>query len=561
MIIVLSGIHRCLSIYDSLIQIMRITFYTFLVIVLLATSSLAQRRVAPKSRPTPQQQKSTTSPPTTQPQATKPQSTRQVGNTAATTVRIRWSERPGIKRYRLQVASDEQFNDIVFDNVVEGNDMIVPGLAGGRYFWRVAPAAAETGNFSRPQPVQVVNAGGSAAIPEPPSSLIPIGTQGWRTATGEIARPIAAPLRNSTSLDLVGINAEGLVYALDGGNGVNLWTARYRPQAKRGESTGNGGGDTFTPLILNSNAEHANVVVAFDGGVRALDGASGRELWRARILSRPVSGLVADLDGAGAPEVVIVTREPAALIILNSATGEIINHANLSADAAGAPVAFKLGEARGLALTLEGGALEMRDASGTLLRSIKLDTGITTPPLYVPGTEHSIILIGTENGLISFDANDLKPLGRIATEGDAPRGTLVARDMNGDGAAEVVMITRRGRVVVVGTLSGKIIWYNAGAIDAESAAFVDLNNDGLLDVVVAGGPAFAIGFNGRDGTLIWKAEEATHGPATDTTVHPSRVLAITQAATAPLAFVVGTDPARVGLRAIGLQQRASNAAK
>src|SRR5438045_6042310 len=52
-----------------------------------------------------------------------------------TKAHLRWGARPGIFRYRLQLASDREFTDIVFDRVVSGNEYEVSDLPPGRYFW------------------------------------------------------------------------------------------------------------------------------------------------------------------------------------------------------------------------------------------------------------------------------------------------------------------------------------------------------------------------------------------------------------------------------------------
>ena len=48
-----------------------------------------------------------------------------------TVVTVRWGARPGVTRYRLQLAQDAAFNDIVFDRVVSGHEYSVSDLAPG----------------------------------------------------------------------------------------------------------------------------------------------------------------------------------------------------------------------------------------------------------------------------------------------------------------------------------------------------------------------------------------------------------------------------------------------
>lgn len=506
----------------------------------------------------------------------------QTGRQTGPSTLIQWRERRGVSRYRLQLARDAKFTDIVFDRAVVGRQYLVTELPPGRYFWRVAPATPETGTYSRPVAVEIAIPGtdnASLATPSPtptqrptptttatpivratplptplptPKILSP-GDTGWRAATGDVAQPRVAPLRSATAFDLVGVNSDGMVYALDGSNGMALWTTRFRPQAKKGEPTGNGGAPAFTPLILKGETGLANVLVAYEGGVRALQGATGRELWRTALLSRPTAGIAEDIDGDGKTEIIIAGENPAGLTILNEA-GKVIAEAKLDTPVVGAPVQFASGEQRGVLLVLENGLVELRNLNGERLRAIKLDTKPTTPLLVVQGAQGPTGLLGVVGNLIALDLKDpnLKPLGRIATEEDSPRGSLTAVDLDGDGRQEVVMITRQGRAVVINALDGKIKWFATGATDAASAAFADVNGDAIQDVLVAAGPSFAIALSGRDGALIWKAEDAA--PSATAKITSMRGLVTGTLGDGKGAFVVGSDAARTGLRAVGLPQ-------
>jgi hypothetical protein len=344
-----------------------------------------------------------------------------------------------------------------------------------------------------------------------------------------------------------------MVYALDGLNGVALWTARFKPNAKKGESTGNDGAAAFTPVIIGGAAGLANVVIAFSGGVRALQGATGRELWRTVLQGRPTSGTAADIDGDGKAEIIIAEDGSPNLAILNG-MGKFIAEVKLDAPVIGEPVQLASGNQHGVVLVLENGLVELRNINGERLHAVKLDMKPTTPLLVVPGAQGPIGLLGVEGNLIAIDLSDqnFKPIGRIATEEDAPRGVLSSVDLDGDGKQEVVMITRLGRTVVINALDGKIRWFAGGATDAASAAFADVNADGVLDVLVAAGPSFAVAFSGRDGAMIWKADDGGSGSPTRSTSMRSLVTAI--AGGGKNTFLVGSDAARTGLRAVGLPQ-------
>jgi outer membrane protein assembly factor BamB len=350
-----------------------------------------------------------------------------------------------------------------------------------------------------------------------------------------------------------------MAYGIDSSNGVALWAARFRPNAKRGESTGNGGAPAFQPILIDGSNGLMNVVVAFDGGVRALEGATGRELWRATLMNAPLSGVVATPEGGGAKKLLIASNK--SLTILNADNGQTVSEVKLDASLVAAPAQFPLSSGVGVILALEGGMLDVRNSNGERVRALKMDTSITTPPLVVTGPRGMLVLVGTENGLISLNAEDLKPLGRIATENDAPAGMLATADLEGDGTPEVILITRMGRIAAINTTDGKIRWYNTGATDAVTATFADLNNDGVLDVLVAAGQDFAQGFSGRDGTLIWRAEDEAKGNSPASTPNQSRALVAIPSGNGSNAFVVGTDTAHTGLRAISLPKDSVKAAR
>src|SRR5882672_11279839 len=147
--------------------------------------------------------------------------------TNTTEVHLRWGPRPGVSRYRLQLASDGAFADIVFDRVVAGNDYRVNDLPPGRYFWRIAPLTATRGEFSSAGVIEVSKSSSRESptlpivAPVNNSSRPGSGTRGsiiarggWRAAVGDIAHPMLAHLRTAATRDLVGINSDGVIFAL-----------------------------------------------------------------------------------------------------------------------------------------------------------------------------------------------------------------------------------------------------------------------------------------------------------------------------------------------------------
>lgn len=466
-------------------------------------------------------------------------------------ITIRWRGQAGVERYRLQVARDQAFSDVLFDQAVSGRQHTL-NLPPGSYFWRVAPAVRETGTYSDPQSFNVART--QATIDEQ-RVVVEQGANGWRTATGEIPHLVSARLREGSGLDLVGANTDGTVYALDGANGVALWTARYNLSARRGEENDKRALH-FQPLIVETTKGASDVAVGFHEGLRLLRGQTGKEIWRASFEGRAQTGTIADLDGDGVNEIALTTREPSTLIVINSIDGKVVSKTSLDANVVGAPALFLHGDQREIVLGLSDGRVEVRNAQGKLLRSGKIDGLPTTGPLVVHSTRTPLLVVGGQKGLTAMNPADLKNLGFINTADDSPRGVLKASDIDGDGSLEIVMVTRGGRVALIGTSDGNIRWVSEGAQDADSAALADLNGDGALDVIVAAGSSFAHGYSGKDGALIWRVGDDVGGRAAAPPTQPlPRTLVIALSANDG-AYLVGGDTSRVGLRAVELPRDA-----
>jgi outer membrane protein assembly factor BamB len=471
----------------------------------------------------------------------------------STQVHLRWGPRPGVRRYRLQLASDREFNNIIFDRVISGSEYQIDDLTPGKYFWRVAALAA-TLEFSS---AGVVDVSPVSRKPDIRADRIsprqPIKTQtaspvtakrvsfgdGWRALIGEVSGPVVAHLRSPSALDLVAISNAGVVYALDADSGVTLWTARPRlPPADWPRP----GTSAVAPLLVKARTGLDNVVVLSSSAVFAFEGGSGRELWRASLPAPASSGV------ALSSELFIIDNSLQRLFLVDGGTGKLIAQAELPSRAFGAPVAFDHEGQNGVMIAFENGRIDFRDVNGRTLRSGNAGSPATTRPLFVSGPSGGLVLLGTRRGLTAFNSADLRALGRVALSDDTPRGTLSAADLDGDGVFEVIMLTDHGRVVAIHAADGKILWEAQSTNDAQSVAFADLNGDHVFDVLVAGGQTFAMALSGRDGSVVWKEDEppalvANHAAA----LAPRSVIATPHGSGV---LLIGSDPSRIGLRAI-----------
>ena len=80
------------------------------------------------------------------------------------------------------------------------------------------------------------------------------------------------------------------------------------------------------------------------------------------------------------------------LYVLDGVTGRIFSGIKLDAPAIGAPFPFTIDGTAVVAMSLDGGALDLRDINGKLVRGIKLNAAITTAPLVVAGSDKSVLL-------------------------------------------------------------------------------------------------------------------------------------------------------------------------
>jgi len=471
-----------------------------------------------------------------------------------TKVHLHWGARPGVLRYRLQLAVDREFRDIVFDRIVNGTETDVNDLPVGKYFWRIAAftKAGTLGDFSSAAGIDIAP---PAPTFEPSPRPTPIAAAerprtvsvrtigGWRAAVGDVARPMVAHLRAPDSVEVVATNSNGLTFALDAVNGVQLWSTR-RPT--------NVPAAVFNPPLIIRSATGLDDVVVFDGRIAIrIDGRSGRELWQATLPSLPAAA-VATSDAAG-PIIVVIDNSQRKLLVVNGLSGQLISEVRLSGRVVGSPAA-SVDQNGQFFLAYETGAIELRDKSGTLILSGSAASPATSGPLVVKGRRDEVIkrpdmlLIDTREGLTGITAGDLKPLGRVTGKEETSRGNLVAVDLDGDGLPEVMVTTQNGYLLAIHSENGKLMWDTNVNETPQGLAFADLDGDNVLDVIMTTANTFATALSGRDGSPIWKDVDSSESAANHANALQTRGLIAVPMASGIL--VVASDTSHTGLRAI-----------
>jgi len=461
--------------------------------------------------------------------------------------RIRWIPHPGVRRYRLQIASDEQFNNIVYDGVVNGREYIPRDLTPGRYHWRINSAESRNQRFLKFGQLEV-------RVPSTSGADIP----GWLATTGEVSALMIAQLRADREVDFLATNSTGTVYALDSARGTVLWTARY-PMGVKAVSPAV---RQFVPLVLESGNNRTLVIVKFEKWLRALEGLSGREVWQVEMPEGIIGGIVANLDDEPGSEIYLTDDSINKLLCLNALTGRIASEIKLSGRPVGPPVLLNTKSFRGLLVPLQENVIEVRSGAGELVQSVPLSGDLTTAPVTVDTSLGTQMIVGTKDGLIAFETTGFTSLGRTPIEGGHyPTGSLAIVDLDGDKSSDrLLLITNLGRIVAVNPSDRKINWFAEGFSPAVTMAFGDLNGDGLLDVVVPDSKNFAVGISGYSGERIWEGPATGNGDRSTNSPTSVKNLAAANLKDGRI-IVVGNDPVAPGLRAVELRKGLATAAK
>jgi len=267
-------------------------------------------------------------------------------------IQIKWHLQPGVSRYRLQLATDPEFSDIVFDRAVNGSNYTVTDLPRGHYYWRVAPAVEETGRFSNPLPAgEYAPEVPSLPVKEASNTNIRNAREGWRVVAGRSLSPVGVRQLDGGGLYLFASDSKGGVYAFDGRSGEPRWSFAPRegtPSSQRGSaaqflsSADKAGG--ITRLLLSSPS-----------GLRALDLSTGQLLWDKELAGSPSGFAAVDFRGTGDTDFVVVIRDPSSVTILDSASGAPISEVKLERQVIGRPVPYIVGLDRGFVMSEAGG--------------------------------------------------------------------------------------------------------------------------------------------------------------------------------------------------------------
>lgn len=444
----------------------------------------------------------------------------------------------GVTRYRLQIAADESFQDVLLDRLVAGQVYRPTDLSPGQYYWRVAPSQRETGPFMRPIAFRVnaiITLVTMPAANKPATKRIQAG---WLAAVGAIQH--LAVIQSNGATSLIAVNSDRSVYALDSNRGIARWISRFT--ARPGSATSN---SAFTPLVVNTKNSQL-IVLAHDNGIRAVQAITGRQIWNVDLPSTVSSGVVA--AGPGEDRTIyLINREFKELVVIDAIGGKIRKRVRLERVPT---MQMTLLPGKGLLLPFKN-SIELRSLEGEFVRSIAVDDELTTAPVVLRSARGLLLLVGTRKALVTLDAQTFQPLSRLSSAGDDyPIGPLVTADLDADGDLEVLMTTRRGRLMAADAAQGKEIWSRENPAGNATPLLVDLGGNGRVDLLLPGNNTQFIALSGVDGSTIKLNENAAPIDRRDTISRPLLAVRLSRGKL----LIIGSDPTGFGIRAIEFRE-------
>ncbi|MBI4612094.1 MAG: PQQ-binding-like beta-propeller repeat protein [Planctomycetes bacterium] len=281
------------------------------------------------------------------------------------------------------------------------------------------------------------------------------GALRWKVrANGAVwARPALGDLDGDGRLDLVVGSQDGTLAAVSPGPGA--WTM----------SVAMGSAVVAGPIAVRSaDGKSDRVLIGCeDQTLVAMDARTGGLLWRRSYQPAGSEIPLADLDGDGAPEILVQGRDRKFLAV---------------SLASGLPV---------WSAALEGWAV---------LPALGADlSGDGVPDVVVATDEPAVIVLSGKDGSFLFRHETLTPA----------LGGLAAGDVTGDGVADLVLGTADGWIPVLAGRGGERVWgFSDGSGPALAPILADLTGDGLPDVLAARTNGSLLAIDGSSGKAVWR---------------------------------------------------------
>jgi outer membrane protein assembly factor BamB len=417
--------------------------------------------------------------------------------TASGVAMIRWQPLPLINRYRLQIASDQGFDDIVFDRAVTGTEFKLNGLPRRHYFWRIAPAVSETGRF-----VQF----GQVAWSDETQNLVKsskrpslsIVTSGWKVVAQNSLNPFAIVAVKDEQRLLLASDLRGRIFAFDAETGEGKWSVSFNPS----KSVKVAKPDITNRPVAGAVASVGSLTVLLvpsAEGAKAFDTATGRMLWSLPLEHGFIlDATVFDLNGRGADDFIITTNEPSVKVV-EANSGAVVSDIKLAARPFAPPVAYRRGPNGEFALALAGGEVQVYNRQGALVRSADFGPGMDRRPFTIALAPDPMLLIGERGRLAALDVATLKQVWTVEIAGGQPAGGLAQVASISDSGGMIIVSATDGRIAKLDVKTGKSLWETSISPGAEVAIVSDVDHDNQIDVITVSAAQCLTVISGQDG--------------------------------------------------------------
>jgi outer membrane protein assembly factor BamB len=316
--------------------------------------------------------------------------------------------------------------------------------------------------------------------------------------TGRVTRMIAAPGHGKRDVNGIAVDAGRVFFSVANGevvaarlDGPILWTHEL------------GSEPLAAPTLAEVNGDGTLDVVVGDatGGVHALDGRTGRELWSRSLQATPTTpapieaGIAsADLDGDGAKELVAATAD-GTVVALRASTGQTVWSNRSDGRLRASPVLVDVdGDGRlEVIAAWEQGTTRILDGktgrerwSTIVGKNEGVHVNLLGSPIPFPGTGAGALAVPVGREPVGDGLFLLGEQGASLRSGDARViGTPVVTPLQPGGAQYAVFGTGSGELVAISASGQRSpLARLGGPIDA-SPMIADVDGDGIYEVLVA----------------------------------------------------------------------------
>ncbi len=344
--------------------------------------------------------------------------------------------------------------------------------------------------------------------------------------------PAMADLNGDNFIDVVFIDTNGILKAINGASKQPLWVNR---EFKINFN------ERITLEDLNNDNNPDVIVQSEDSRVRVISGDNGREILKSPILENPLTGapIVGDFNGDGFKDLAVTSGNNYVYIGFSISTKpdwkrleteESINSFISAEDVTGDKIHdILIGTETGKVVIIDGsipkiyGAIDINEELSKALGSFNIFTKIRFPASFADlnGDNTKDIIVGTEQGyIIALNGKTLERFWWDKADAEsqitkAGEQSISLGDFDGDGLLDVANITQAGRLrVILGRNMGKdrklVLWEYPSEESGEfigPVAIADFNKNGVMDIVTAGQNGFIHIFEGSSGEILWRSAE------------------------------------------------------